>query len=147
LPDLSAGCSLADSCPPDRFRAFKAQHPGAVVVSYVNTSAAVKALSDYVCTSGNAVQVVNAIPKGTPIIFAPDVNLGRWVMREPGRDMLLWQGTCMVHETFNERRVLKLLEENPGAELIAHPECEPPVLRHAHFIGSTKKLLDYTQKS
>lgn len=147
LPDLEAGCSLADSCPPDKLAAFKAEHPDHVVVSYVNTSAAVKALSDYVCTSGNAKAVVESIPAQQPIIFAPDVNLGRWLVEQTGRDMLLWQGTCVVHETFNERHVLKLLARHPDAELIAHPECEAPVLRHAHLVGSTKKLLDYTASS
>jgi quinolinate synthase len=147
LPDLRAGCSLAESAPADRFRDFVARHPGHVVVSYVNTTAAVKALSDYVCTSSNAVELVKSIPRDTPIIFAPDVNLGRWVSRQAEREMVLWQGTCMVHETFNERRVLRLLEENPGAELIAHPECEPAVLAHAHYVGSTNKLLEYTTES
>jgi quinolinate synthase len=147
LPDLAAGCSLADSCPPAEFAAFKAAHPGHVVVSYVNTSAAIKALSDYVCTSSNALAVIDAVPKGTPIIFAPDRNLGAYLRERSGRDMVLWQGSCLVHETFNERRVLQLLAEHPDAELIAHPECEPEVLRHAHFIGSTKALLDYTQTS
>ena len=147
LPDLEAGCSLADSCQPGPFATFRAQHPGAVVVSYVNTTAAIKAMSDYVCTSSNAVAVVNAIPKGTPVIFAPDVNLGRYVIEKTGRDMFLWQGRCEVHETFNERYLMKLTAEHPEAELIAHPECDPSVLRHAKMVGSTKALLDYTQKS
>ncbi len=147
LPDLRAGCSLADSAPPDAFASFLKQHPGHVVVSYVNTSASIKALSDYVCTSSNAKAIIESIPRETPIIFAPDKNLGRYLEQVTGRKMVLWQGTCIVHETFNERRVLALLAEHPGAELIAHPECEEPVLRHAHFIGSTKALLEYTQKS
>lgn len=146
LPDLNAGCSLADSCRPEDFARFKAQHPDHVVVSYVNTTAAIKALSDYVCTSSNAQAIVESIPKDQPIIFAPDVNLGRYVQRVTGREMLLWQGTCIVHETFNEKRLLRMLAENPGAELIAHPECEERVLDHADFIGSTKRLLDYTQR-
>ena len=147
LPDLEAGCSLAESCQPVPFAAFKAKHPGAVVVSYVNTTAAIKAMSDYVCTSSNAVAVVNAIPKTTPVIFAPDVNLGRWVIEKTGRDMFLWQGTCEVHETFNEKHLMKLMAEHPEAELIAHPECDPSVLRHAKVVGSTKALLDYTKSS
>lgn len=147
LPDLNAGCSLADSCRPEDFARFKAQHPDHVVVSYVNTTAAIKALSDYVCTSSNARAIVESIPEEQPIIFAPDVNLGRYVQRVTGREMLLWQGTCIVHETFNEKRLLRMLAENPGAELIAHPECEERVLDHADFIGSTKRLLDYTQRS
>jgi quinolinate synthase len=147
LPDVTAGCSLADSCPPDAFAAFKAQHPGHVVVSYVNTTARVKALSDYICTSTNAAAVIDSIPRDQPILFGPDVNLGRYLMRTTGRDMLLWQGSCVVHETFNERHVLGLLARHPDAELIAHPECETPVLNHAHFIGSTQALLEHTKKS
>jgi quinolinate synthase len=147
LPDVEAGCSLADSCPPEGLAAMRRQHPNHVVVSYVNTTAAIKALSDYVCTSGNARAVIDHIPADRPILFAPDVNLGRWLMEQTGRDMLLWQGTCSVHETFNERHVLKLLARHPDAELLAHPECEPPVLRHAHVVGSTKKLLDYSKAS
>ncbi len=147
LPDLEAGCSLADDCPADKFAAFKAEHKGHVVVSYINTSAAVKALSDYVCTSSNAVEVVRNIPADLPVIFAPDKNLGRYVAEKTGREMLLWQGSCVVHETFAERHIISLLEQNPGAELIAHPECEAPVLAHARFIGSTKALLDYTRAS
>jgi quinolinate synthase len=147
VPDLSAGCSLADSCPPDRFAAFIAAHPGHEVVTYVNTSAAVKALSDWVCTSTNAAAIVLQIPAERPILFAPDRNLGQYGMAQTGRDMVLWPGTCMVHETFQERHVLQLLAENPGALLIAHPECEPPILRHAHFVGSTQRLLDYAVTS
>lgn len=147
IPDLRAGCSLAESCPPEAFRAFKAEHPGHTVVSYVNTTAAIKALSDWCCTSANAVKVVEAIPADRKIIFCPDVNLGRWVQEQTGRDLVLWPGTCEVHETFNERHVLGLLERNPGAQLIAHPECEPPVLRHAEVVGSTRRLLDHTQTS
>ncbi|MBI5508690.1 MAG: quinolinate synthase NadA [Deltaproteobacteria bacterium] len=147
LPDLAAGCSLAESCPPAAFAAFKAKHPGAVVVSYVNTTAAIKAMSDYVCTSSNAVAVVSSIPKGTPIIFGPDINLGRYVASKADRELLLWPGTCIVHETFNEKHLLRLLAEHPQAELIAHPECGPEVLQHAHVVGSTKALLDHTQAS
>ena len=147
LPDLQAGCSLADSCPADKLAAFKAQHPDHVVVSYVNTTAAVKALSDWVCTSSNAAAVVQAIPRDQPIMFVPDVNLGRYLIDKTGRDMLLWQGSCIVHETFNERHVLKLMAQHPDAELIAHPECESVVLRHAHHVGSTHALLEYSQTS
>jgi quinolinate synthase len=147
LPDTEAGCSLADSCPPEAFKKFKEQHPDHTVVTYVNTSAAIKALSDWTCTSTNAELVIRAIPENQPIIFAPDVNLGRYLMQKTGRDMLLWQGSCIVHETFNERRILELLTQHPDAELIAHPECETPVLRQAHFIGSTQGLLAYSQKS
>ncbi len=146
IPEPKAGCSLADSCPPDKFAAFKAAHPGHVVVSYVNTTAAIKALSDYCCTSSNAKAVIESIPRETPIIFGPDKNLGRWLMGETHRDLVLWPGACIVHETFNERRILKMMAEHPDAELIAHPECETAVLRHAHFIGSTKAMLEYTQK-
>jgi quinolinate synthase len=147
LPDLKAGCSLADSCPPDEFQAFKDQYPDHTVVSYVNTTASIKALSDWICTSGNAAEVVNAIPADEKIIFAPDVNLGRWVQNLTGREMKIWQGSCMVHETFSEQRVLNLMAQNPKAELIAHPECEQVVLNHAHYIGSTKRLLNYVQDS
>ena len=147
LPDLRAGCSLADSCPPDEFAAFRAQHPGHVVVSYVNTSAAIKALSDYCCTSTNAKAIIESIDKDQPIIFGPDVNLGRYLIKQTGRDMVLWQGSCIVHETFNEKFVLGLLAENPKAELVAHPECEEAILQHAHYVGSTRRLLDYTQSS
>ncbi|MEC8049738.1 MAG: quinolinate synthase NadA [Myxococcota bacterium] len=147
LPDLEAGCSLADSCPPEEFAAFKAKYPDHVVVSYVNTTAEIKALSDWTCTSSNATKIVEAIPADQPIIFAPDVNLGRYVQEQTGREMKIWEGSCMVHETFDERRILKMVAENPGSELIAHPECEETVLRHASYIGSTQALLKHTQES
>jgi quinolinate synthase len=147
LPDLAAGCSLADGCPPDQFKRFIEQHPGHVVVSYINCSAAVKALSDVIVTSSNAVKIIEQIPKDKPIIFAPDKHLGRFVMKQTGRDMVLWQGTCIVHETFSEKKIIELLLRNPGAELIAHPECEEPVLRHAKFVGSTTALIKYAVKS
>jgi quinolinate synthase len=144
LPDLAAGCSLADGCPPDQFRRFLDQHPGHFVVSYINCSAAVKAMSDVICTSSNAVKIVSQIPKSQPIIFAPDKHLARYVAKQSGRDdMVVWQGTCIVHETFSEKKILDLLLRNPGAELIAHPECEEPVLRHAKYIGSTTGLIKY----
>ncbi len=147
LPDLEAGCSLADSCPPDQFAAFKAQHPDHLVISYINCTAAIKAMSDIICTSSNAVQIVQQIPEDQPIIFAPDRNLGRYVMAQTGRDLVLWDGSCIVHETFSERKLIELKVQNPEAEVIAHPECEPAVLRHAHFIGSTTALLNYAQQS
>ena len=147
LPDLNAGCSLADSCPPDAFARFKADHPGHLVVSYVNCTAEIKALSDIICTSSNAVKIVRQIPVDQPIIFAPDRNLGRYVMEQTGRDLVLWQGSCMVHETFSEKKIVQLQIDHPEAEVIAHPECEPAVLRHAQYIGSTTALLNYCQQS
>jgi quinolinate synthase len=147
LPDLAAGCSLADGCPPDQFRRFLDQHPGHFVVSYINCSAAVKAMSDVIVTSSNAVKIVEQIPKDQPIIFAPDKHLARYVMKQTGRDMVVWQGTCIVHETFSEKKIIDLLLRNPGAELIAHPECEEPVLRHATYIGSTTGLIKYAVSS
>lgn len=146
LPDLDAGCSLADSCPPEEFAAFKAKHPDHLVVSYINCTAAIKAMSDIICTSSNAVKLVNQIPADQPIIFAPDRNLGRYVMEQTGRDMVLWDGSCIVHETFSEQKLVQLQVQNPRAHIIAHPECEPQVLRHAEFIGSTTALLNYVQK-
>ena len=147
LPDLDAGCSLADSCPPDRFAEFKAAHPDHLVISYINCSADIKALSDIICTSSNAVAIVNQIPKEQPIIFAPDRNLGRYVSEQTGRELLLWDGACMVHEIFSERKLVELKINHPQADIIAHPECEANVLRHADFIGSTTGLLKYVQKS
>ncbi len=147
LPDLDAGCSLADSCPPKEFAAFKAQHPDHLVISYINCTAEIKALSDIICTSSNAVKIVSQIPTDQPIIFAPDRNLGRYVSEQTGREMLIWQGSCIVHEIFSEKKLVQLQIENPEAEIIAHPECEPEVLRHANYIGSTTALLNYSQKS
>jgi quinolinate synthase len=147
LPDLDAGCSLADSCPPDAFAAFKAAHPNHLVISYINCTAEIKALSDIICTSSNAVKIVQQIPAEQPIIFAPDRNLGRYVMAQTGRELVLWQGSCVVHETFSEKKIVQLQMQHPQAEVIAHPECEPTVLRHAQFIGSTTALLKYTQTS
>ena len=147
LPDLNAGCSLADSCPPAEFAAFKAAHPDHVVVSYINCSAEIKAMSDIICTSSNAVKIVQQIPEAQPIIFAPDKNLGRYVMEQTGRDLVLWQGSCIVHETFSEKKIVQLKIAHPEAEAIAHPECESSVLRHASFIGSTAALLKYCQTS
>jgi quinolinate synthase len=147
LPDLEAGCSLADSCPPAEFAQFKAAHPNHLVVSYINCTAEIKAMSDIICTSSNAVKIVSQIPADQPIIFAPDRNLGRYVMEQTGRDLVLWQGSCMVHETFSEKKIVQLQIENPQAEVIAHPECEPAVLRHAQYIGSTTALLKYALQS
>ncbi|MBD2177076.1 quinolinate synthase NadA [Pseudanabaena sp. FACHB-1998] len=147
LPDLDAGCSLADSCPADRFAEFKAAHPDHLVISYINCSADIKALSDIICTSSNAVAIVNQIPKDQPIIFAPDRNLGRYVSEQTGRDLLLWDGACIVHEIFSERKLVELKISHPQADIIAHPECEANVLRHADYIGSTTGLLKYVQSS
>lgn len=145
IPDLKAGCSLSESCPPPLFKKFKEQHPDHVVVSYINCSAGIKALSDVICTSSNAKIVVESFPKEQPIIFAPDKNLGAWVNKVTGRNMLLWNGACMVHEIFSLEKITKLKVRHPDAKLIAHPECEEPILRIADFIGSTTGLLKYTQ--
>ncbi|MGF1494467.1 MAG: quinolinate synthase NadA [Microcoleaceae cyanobacterium] len=147
LPDLEAGCSLADSCPPLDFARFKATHPDHIVISYINCTAEIKALSDIICTSSNAVDIVNQIPPEQPIIFAPDRNLGRYVMAETGRDLVLWEGACIVHENFSEKKIIQLKVDHPQAEVIAHPECEVGVLRHADYIGSTTALLKYAQHS
>jgi quinolinate synthase len=145
LPDLNAGCSLADSCQPDDFAAFKAKHPGHMVISYVNCSAAIKALTDIVCTSTNALQIVESLPKDQKIIFAPDKNLGAYIKKVSGRDMVLWDGACMVHEIFSYSKIASLLQKHPGAKLIAHPECEAPILDIAHFVGSTSALLNFSK--
>jgi quinolinate synthase len=147
VPDMEAGCSLADSCPADKLAAWKAAHPDHLVVSYINCTAATKAQSDIICTSSNAVRVVESLPADKPILFAPDRNLGAWLMRETGREMDLWPGTCIVHETFSEKALLDLTVRHPDAKVIAHPECEPQILQHADFIGSTSKLLSYTRDS
>ena len=147
LPDLNAGCSLADACPADDFAQFKAEHPDHVVISYINCSAAIKAQSDLICTSSNAVAMVQSVPRGQPILFAPDQNLGRWVSRQAGRELTLWPGSCIVHETFSEEALLGLKAAHPDAEVIAHPECEQHLLDLADFIGSTSMLLNYSQSS
>jgi len=144
LPDLNAGCSLSDSCPAEALARFKALHPEHAVVSYINCSAGVKALSDVICTSSNAKRVIESLPPDQPILFAPDRNLGGWLQKQTGRDMLLWQGTCVVHETFSERKLLALKQDHPGAKVIAHPECEEVILRHADHIGSTSSLLRFS---
>ena len=146
LPDLNAGCSLADSCPPLDFKKFIDQYPGAHVVTYINCSAEIKALSSIVCTSSNAVRVIDSIPEGETIIFAPDKNLGRYLIRETGRDMILWDGSCIVHEAFSFDRIVKLSKENPTAKFIAHPESESQVLDIAQYIGSTSGLLNFVEK-
>jgi quinolinate synthase len=146
LPDLNAGCSLADSCKAEDFDAFLKRYPGHTVISYVNTTAEIKALSDIICTSSNAVQIVQSIPENEPIVFAPDKNLGNYIESITGRKMVIWDGACHVHEQFSLERILELKRQNPDAKIIAHPECEKPVLIVADFIGSTSALLKYTQK-
>jgi quinolinate synthase len=143
VPDMKAGCSLADGCPADRFAKWRAEHPGAVAISYINCSAEVKALSDIICTSSNAVRVVQSVPPDKKILFAPDRNLGRWVMKQTGRHMELWPGGCIVHETFSQRKLIALRQQHPDAKVVAHPECEAPVLDTADYIGSTHALLNY----
>ncbi|CAM1333379.1 quinolinate synthase NadA [Tenacibaculum aestuariivivum] len=147
LPDLLAGCSLADSCPADKFSDFKKQHPNHIVVTYINCSAEIKALSDYVCTSSNAKKIIDSIPKEQPIIFAPDKNLGDYLNKETGREMLLWDGACMVHEAFSMEKLIDLYKEHPDAVLIAHPESEAHMLKVAKYIGSTSGLLNYVKNS
>ncbi len=144
LPDLNAGCSLADSCPPEDFRKFKESHPNHIVISYINCTAGIKALSDIICTSSNAIKIVESVPADQKIIFAPDKNLGAYIMKKTGRDMILWDGACMVHEIFSLEKIMKLKHQHPKAKVIAHPECEDPVLKQADFIGSTTALLNYT---
>jgi quinolinate synthase len=145
LPDLKAGCSLSDSCPPALFKIFKEKHPEHLVISYINCSAGIKALSDIICTSSNAKVIVDSLPKDQKIIFAPDKNLGSYINKTSDRNMLLWNGACMVHEIFSLEKILKLKERNQEAKIIAHPECEDAILRIADFIGSTTELLKYTE--
>jgi len=147
IPDMNAGCSLADSCPPEKFAAFKEQHPDHIIISYINCSAEIKALSDIICTSSNAVQIVNSLPKEHKIIFAPDKNLGAYINKVSGRNMVLWDGACMVHEIFSLEKITKLKIQHPKAQLIAHPECEAVILEKADFIGSTTALLNYTKRA
>lgn len=144
LPDLKAGCSLADSCSPSLFRAFKEKHPDHLVVSYINCTAELKTLTDICCTSTNAVQIIESIPADQPIIFAPDKNLGAYLEKKTGRKMLLWNGACMVHEIFSLEKIVKLRQRHPNAKFIAHPECEEPILEMADYIGSTTGLLNFT---
>jgi quinolinate synthase len=145
IPDLKAGCSLSDSCPPPLFRKFKEQHPDHVVISYINCSAGIKALTDVICTSSNAKMIVESFPKDQKIIFAPDKNLGAYINKITGRNMLLWNGACMVHEIFSLEKITRLKVRHPQAMIIAHPECEEPILRIADYIGSTTGLLKFTQ--
>lgn len=147
VPDMAAGCTLADGCPVERFRAWRARHPDAVAITYINCSAAVKAESDYICTSSNALKIVNAMPRDRPILFAPDKNLGRYVQKQTGRELLLWQGSCVVHETFSLQKIAALKVAHPTAQVIAHPECEQPLLDLADFIGSTAALIKHVEQS
>jgi quinolinate synthase len=147
LPDLKAGCSLADSCPPHLFRKFKENYPDHLVITYVNCTAELKALSDIVCTSSNAVQIVESLPKEQKIIFGPDRNLGAWVAKKTGRDLVLWNGACMVHEIFSREKITKLKERYPNAKILAHPECEEIILQMADYIGSTTGILKYATNS
>tara|TARA_R110000850_G_scaffold30630_2_gene84196 strand:+ start:45169 stop:46107 length:939 start_codon:yes stop_codon:yes gene_type:complete len=147
LPDLLAGCSLADGCLPDNFAAFKAKYPNHKVVTYINTSADIKAMSDYVCTSSNAEKIIRSIPEDQPLIFAPDKNLGAYLNKVTGRDMVLWEGSCIVHEAFSLEKLIDLVVENSGAKIVAHPESEDAVLRIAHSIGSTSQMRNFIKNS
>lgn len=147
IPDLEAGCSLAESCPGDEFAKFKAKHPDHIVISYINCSAEIKTLSDVICTSGNAVQIVESYPKNQKIIFAPDRNLGRYINEVTGREMILWDGSCEVHDILSAEKIMQMKIKNPDATLIAHPECPHPVLILADFVGSTTAMLNYTKNS
>jgi quinolinate synthase len=143
LPDLNAGCSLADACPAPEFEAFKAQYPDHIVISYINCSAATKAQSDIICTSSNAEHIVRQIPEDQPIIFAPDRNLGGYLNRKLNRKMVLWDGVCIVHQTFSEQKLVRLKVRYPNVPVLAHPECDAPVLKHADFIGSTSQIRSF----
>ncbi len=147
LPDLDAGCSLADDCPAPLFKKFREENPEHFTITYINCTAEVKALSDLICTSSNAEKLIRQIPEGKPILFSPDRNLGAYLMKKTGRQMTLWNGSCIVHETFSEKKIINLLLENPDAQLIAHPECEEHILDKAFFIGSTSSLLKFVQQS
>ncbi|MCU0342293.1 MAG: quinolinate synthase NadA [Ignavibacterium sp.] len=146
LPDLEAGCSLAEGCPAEDFKSFRERHPDHLAITYINCTADVKALSDIICTSSSAEKIINQIPKDQPILFSPDRNLGKYLIKKTGRDMLLWDGSCIVHETFSERKIIDLKVKYPKAKLISHPECEEPILMHSDFIGSTSKLLNFVQE-
>ncbi len=146
LPDLNAGCSLADSCPPDEFKSFLEKYPNHTVISYVNTSAAIKMLTDIVCTSSNAVQIIESLPKDEKIIFAPDRNLGAYISKLTQREMVIWDGACTVHEKFSLEKIIQLKNENPHAKIIAHPECVEPILLISDYIGSTSNLLQFSQQ-
>ena len=146
IPDLEAGCSLAEGCPKDEFETFVKNNPNHIVITYINSTAEVKALSDIICTSSNAEKIIRQIPDNQKIIFAPDKNLGKYLIKKTGREMLLWEGSCIVHETFSERKIIDLKVRNPKAKVIAHPECEERILMHADFIGSTSKLLQFVKE-
>lgn len=147
LPDLKAGCSLAEGCPPHLFRQFREKYPDHIVMSYINCSAEIKAMSDIICTSSNAEKIINQIPPEQPIIFAPDQNLGRYLIKKTGRNLKLWSGICVVHEMFSERKLVQLQVLHPRAKVLAHPECEPRVLQHADYVGSTSGILNYVKQS
>ena len=146
LPDLEAGCSLAEGCPANDFKAFREKYPDHLAITYINCSAEVKALSDIICTSSSAEKIINQIPIDKPILFSPDRNLGRYLSQKTEREMLLWNGSCHVHESFSEQKIIDLRLKYPEAKLISHPECEEPILMFSHFIGSTSKLLSYVQE-
>jgi len=147
VPDLKAGCSLAEGCPPHLFKRFREKYPDHIVMSYINCSAEIKAMSDIICTSSNAAKILSQIPQDQPIIFAPDQNLGRYLNKQTGRNMVLWSGICIVHEMFSERKLIQLKVRHPGAKVLAHPECEQRVLQHADYIGSTSGILNYVKQS
>lgn len=147
VPDLKAGCSLAEGCPPHLFKRFREKYPDHIVMSYINCSAEIKAMSDIICTSSNAVKILSHIPMDQPIIFAPDQNLGRYLIKKTGRELVLWSGICIVHEMFSERKLIQLKVRHPGAKVLAHPECEQRVLQHADYIGSTSGILNYVKQS
>ena len=146
IPDLNAGCSLAESAPPELFRKFKEQHPNHIVITYINCSAEIKAMSDIICTSANAEKIVNSVPENIPILFAPDKNLGRHLIKKTGRDMLLWDGACIVHEAFAIDKILELHKQYPNAKIVAHPESEEHLLKVAHYIGSTTGMINFVKK-
>jgi quinolinate synthase len=146
LPDLEASCSLAEACPADEFEAFRKTHPDHIAITYINCSANVKAMSDIICTSSSAEKIISQIPLDKPILFSPDRNLGKYLIKKIGREMLLWDGSCIVHETFSERKIINLKIKYPKAKLISHPECEEPILMHSDFIGSTSRLLKFVQE-
>jgi quinolinate synthase len=147
LPDLEAGCSLAEGCPAPLFRRFRQTYPDHIVISYINCTAEIKAMSDIICTSSNAERIINQIPKEQPILFAPDQNLGRYLIKKTGRNLVLWPGTCAVHEMFSEKKLVQLILHHPRAKVLAHPECEVGVLQHADYIGSTSGILNYVKQS
>lgn len=147
VPDLKAGCSLAEGCPPHLFKRFREKYPDHIVMSYINCSAEIKAMSDIICTSSNAVKILSHIPMDQPIIFAPDQNLGRYLIKKTGRELVLWSGICIVHEMFSERKLIQLKVRHPGAKVLAHPECQQRVLQHADYIGSTSGILNYVKQS